>query len=641
MYGLKNMSSADSDVRRVVATVDARLKRSNDTMTPQSIAEAIYGLRSMNCESTEVRSILGTLCNKLYQVNASSWDAVSVSSILAGLQSMSVCDEVNGLLKAVSDVSFENSNASLQWGPEEISCAFWGLRNKSTDKSTEVLRILHHLTDLLKTANGFNGIHLSKIVFSMRQMKSSCPEVKAALRALSNVAKQNEINGEVFASCLFGLQNMSCGDAEVLDMMRALCDSAETEMTVNMTPLNIANAFYGLKSMSCECDEVRRVLLLLCDATIESQDSFDAQSLSTSFAGLRGCHDNCAEALDALRCLCERADKLRGALTPLQLTNMFSGLRGMSSANQDTRRLLHILGEKIKANPNIIDGDSIGEILYGMQRMNVEHPEVRATLSILCDRLHSKTASDESTCEFGIHSVGASLYALASISQIHLATTQDQSIGHIMDRMKSAGVIFHLVDRILDHGAQASMKFMNGTKTDGVTPHHLSNIMRSLNLLECFLPQLPSSSLENIRLIRSNMSIALSQSTDFHENNQSQMYLPSPLVESAYTALKKHFADRDSISVRFNDIMDHFECDILVKELADNSSGGEVKRIVNIEVEGHQHKLPVKRRFSFLRDSFLKSYHDIDIIRIHEPSSNLEKALERVVEDVSEKFKSR
>ena len=62
--------------------------------------------------------------------------------------------------------------------------------------------------------------------------------------------------------------------------------------------------------------------------------------------------------------------------------------------------------------------------------------------------------------------------------------------------------------------------------------------------------------------------------------------------------------------------------------------------VLNIEVESHQHCYPTKRRFSFLRDNYLKCKSNTDVVRVDHLSSNIDQSLAAVVKLVDEKMKS-
>ena len=676
LIGLKSMSMSSSheELLHMLEVLYLMIMRSSHTFSAQAFSQALYGLKNMNSESFEVRNLLCALIEKGNRSDmGTKVEALQIANALGGLQSMSSDDaEVRQLLGVITEKFFEGENdKEMEWNQDNLGRAIYGLKNMSSNHP-EVRQLLSHIgTRLSHVESPLTASQLSKVMFSLQKMRSSSPEVRNIVAVMGQHLHTVELDGQAVANCLYGLQNMSCGDAGVKDFMRQLCENIESSVTIVLSPQDIGNALYGLKSMSCEHEEVRRLLVLLCNAAVDCKQPFGAHALSTAFVGMRGCHDKHIEVTDMFFMLKQKLEAFKGTCDPLQVKNMFSGLRGMTSGSRDVQQILTMLGDKLKScsssgsGSGRINGAVVGEVLYGMQRMNVEHVEVRAVLNTVSELFPLVTSGEGSAMGatsgrrnntavgeevFDLYSLGAALYGLASISQIHLATTRDQSFGHIMDRMKSSGVIFHLIDRVLAHGAQVSSKFVLANPQSeadyallndiaGIPLSHSVTLLRSLNFIEMFIPQLPATSQENLRLIRSNINTKREDLLSLSQESHSP-YSPKPFLLPLVKELKSQLARHENVRIEVGSELESFETDITIKIYPDGGGYTLPVYVLNLEIEGLQHSYPTKRRFSFLRDTCLQNKPNVEVVRVHffDNSISTDKAIAAAVRKVTEKL---
>ena len=668
LYGLRSMSTSHDEVLRMIEVLHIMVMRSSHAFNGKSFADAVYGLRGMNSESFEVRNLLSALRGKLLQSDLGlSLDALQISKAVSGFQNMNGKDsEVRDLLEVLYDKCFKGKDKDIEWDLDTLAIAIYGLKNMSADchEATKLLSIFSERLDHIESP--MTAIQISKIMFSLKEQTCANPATRRIVGLLGERVGSVDLDGQAVANCLYGLQNMSCGDAEVKEFLRQLCDNIDSSTTVTMSPQDIGNALYGLKSMTCEDEDVRRLISILCDAIVMNKQNFDSQSLSSCFVGLRGCHEKHVEVADILALLRKKLEGFKGSFTQLQLKNIFSGLRGMTSNSKDVQHILGILTDKLKSCRDDIDGQVVGEVLYGLQRMNVEHANVLSILHVLSTLVPKLSTAESSGIRnttkrssntivgnenFDIYSLGASFYGLASLSQIHVASTQDQSIGHIMDRMKSSGLIFHLIDSILAHGAIVSSKFaLKSPQNDadyvvlddiaGLPVSHCKSLLRSLNFVEAYLPQLPSSSADNIEVIRSNLKNKIDKPLTPVDGDRLS-HPRNGALESIVETLRTHFESHPSVVITINEEMDSFDADITVTVCSPAEQRvTRPKYILNIEVEGQQHCYPTKRRFSFMRDTYLKKKNNIDVIRVHCNRDNLDDVISASVQLVNNNLNS-
>ena len=657
MYGLHSMSSNNCDVLHVMEQLRIMFARSSHMFDGQSLSDALYGLRNMTSDSCEVKNLLGTFAEKIRSSDfGEGLRHLHVAKALSGMQNMSGDDiEVQQVLEAIFQKCKSKLSKDTVWTPEYVGTALYGLKNMNSEQP-QVQKFLSYFYLVLSSIETpFTVVDVSKILFSMKEKNGNSFEIKNIIKIIGQQIKNVNLDGQAVENCLYGLQSTSCADPEVREFLQLFSDKIEATPALAMTPQEIANALYGLKSMTVNHEEVLKLLSVLCDATANCKYPFDAHALSTAFAGLRGCHDKHVEVTDMLFVLKQRLETFKGGFTPAQIKNIFSGLRGMTSRTKFVQQILLILSDKLNHFPNQLDLGVVSEVLYGMQRMNVEHAEVRSVLKVLNDRFplaeadSSKGIPGEGLNTDELYFLSASLYGLASISQIHLATTQDQSIGHIMDRVKSSGLIFHLIDNVLRKGAQYTsalqhqdyqMKRQVDVSFDAVDHNSISaSLLRALNFMEYGVPQLPSSSSDRINLIRSSVNNIMSRDiTASNIDREPDINLPRrKYLDMIFDELQQHFKNDTSVTLEKFSILETFDADIVVKVFSsdDGEHLSEPTHVLNIEIEGYQHNYPTKRRFAFLRDRYLQSMHDVEVHRIPFDQKDIENTVTVVINNVT------
>jgi hypothetical protein len=113
-----------------------------------------------------------------------------------------------------------------------------------------------------------------------------------------------------------------------------------------------------------------------------------------------------SEVRALLAVLAEKANKCWENLKAQEVGNLLYGLKRMNSDILETRNLLDAIVPKIAASPEILDAQAIGNSFYGMQNMKSDNPSVLGLLKVMADKV------SQSVAELDGQAMGNSLYGL-------------------------------------------------------------------------------------------------------------------------------------------------------------------------------------------------------------------------------------
>lgn len=113
-----------------------------------------------------------------------------------------------------------------------------------------------------------------------------------------------------------------------------------------------------------------------------------------------------SEVRALLAVLAEKANKCWENLKAQEVGNLLYGLKRMNSDILETRNLLDAIVPKIAASPEILDAQAIGNSFYGMQNMKSDNQSVLALLKVMAEKV------SQSVAELDGQAMGNSLYGL-------------------------------------------------------------------------------------------------------------------------------------------------------------------------------------------------------------------------------------
>ena len=152
----------------------------------------------------------------------------------------------------------------------------------------------------------------------------------------------------------------------------------------------LASCFYGLQSLSTsEADpEVLRLVDVLATITdsFKTSKSFTAQAVSNMLYGLQNLSTDFGEVRGLLRSLASLLQDFPGPeRLSAQGVGALYGLQGMGDC-LELRQLLRVLKPLVEAARDL-DGQAIGNALYGLQSMKSDALEVRELLEALARKV--------------------------------------------------------------------------------------------------------------------------------------------------------------------------------------------------------------------------------------------------------------
>ena len=120
-----------------------------------------------------------------------------------------------------------------------------------------------------------------------------------------------------------------------------------------------------------------------------------------------------APVLVVLSEIINKINASRAELNGQAIGNALYGLQGMDSSHTEVRQLLKALTTKINASRAELNGQEIGNALYGLQGMDSSHQEVRQLLKALNTKINASRA------ELNGQAIGNALYGLQGMDACH------------------------------------------------------------------------------------------------------------------------------------------------------------------------------------------------------------------------------
>jgi hypothetical protein len=150
------------------------------------------------------------------------------------------------------------------------------------------------------------------------------------------------------------------------------------------------------------------MLTCLASTVTSCSDTFDSLSIGLCFCALR--HLSAGEKEEEVkRVAVAMTAKVQGSTAELNgqyVGNALYGLQRMFSDSPELQALLSALTAKIQGSTAVLDRQTICNALYGLQRMSSDSPEVRALLSALTAKIR------DNTVELDRQAAGNALYGL-------------------------------------------------------------------------------------------------------------------------------------------------------------------------------------------------------------------------------------
>ena len=333
-------------------------------------------------------------------------------------------------------------SSSCYLNHQGIGLSLNGLQGMSSD-NPGTLVILSALLPLLEeSSDALNDKCVGMAVMGLRNMKNDNPQVQQLVSILTSKIKESTtpLKHSSFSSAMYGLRSLSDSDPIVAKLLEALCSKLPDDKDEHMTPATVAHCLAGLQSMGGNQAITRDLLTYFNSKLVVNEDNvYKIAWLSRSFQGLQGVlptidsnpdvkalvnkltagleslqmtneavsmddvgyllysfHNCTNESDDVNRVLATVTRLLRpeskprslGLASPKAMSMCMYGLKCMSSSNEVVCKLLGALRPRVSA----LDAQSVGNILFGMQRLSSTAPQVRAFIDTITPKIEQVNA---------------------------------------------------------------------------------------------------------------------------------------------------------------------------------------------------------------------------------------------------------
>lgn len=471
MYGLKNMSSNSIEVRSLISKLSEMITLCNENFRSDQIAKILYGLRCMRCDSIEIRHLLDIYNSKFISC-LDKLNDYSLSSAIIGLCNMtSDTKEVHMLLHLLNNLIDENMKVSgrlignVMYGlrkmsshhievqrllrflisslakydfvmsEKELSNAIYGLQSMSS-KDMEVRSLINEFTKRMESnVYHFSPQGIANAIYGLKCCSNDSNEVRLLLKQLLFQLKQSNITfkSQELANAFYGMQLMHCEDTIVLELLDELNSILRKSMdTIQLNGQEVACVLYSMQSFTNSKKEVCQLLESFANLIDKSEFMLTSDQISMALYGLKGMYfENVDESIyHLILTLTKEVMNCKDMFTIRNMSSIFIGIRFMGSNHRNTRRLIDVLASKIEidiststsSNTNTsipcVDSQFISNVLFGLQKMHSDYPEVKRLLRVMTQLIAS------SECSFTSQGIGNSIYGLKSLNSNVLEVQQ-------------------------------------------------------------------------------------------------------------------------------------------------------------------------------------------------------------------------
>lgn len=304
MFGLQGMSSSAYETRILVKQLALKIQQSHSVLDPQGVSNSLFGIQRMSSDCEEIRQLVHALAHKIEH----SWKLLGgqhLSNALFGMQCLcSTEKEVRYLLQVLHGkvCSCRDELSAKQW-----SYAIFGLRNMNSDHG-EVRNLVQAIAEKISVSTDTWTLqNLSLAMFGLQGMNSDADEVALLLNAFATkctaidfTSGDREFNFKMLGNCIFGMQRMSTNSLNLCTILKYLPNVLSTIASYKMPLENqlfstgiCANILFGLQNCSCTNQSVSQLLRFVSQSikSILANARKDVSNASPRFAQI---NDQCS-----------------------------------------------------------------------------------------------------------------------------------------------------------------------------------------------------------------------------------------------------------------------------------------------------------------------------------------------------------
>ena len=379
VYGLRQLRSADSVVRNLLSTLEARIAHCEEggRLDGQGVGMLLNGLQGLSTDHEEVPALIKAVSRIIRVSECGELNARSLSMLMFGLQNLrSDVPEVSELLVTITPLIRRCGGIVLT--ASQASLCLTGLRRMSS-AHTEVRDLVEALLPLLKRAEGsLSDKEAGLMMLGMRGLSGEEPVVRDLIPLVAHLLSTciDAPTGTGAAMLVAGLRCISGESRQEKDLiievarLLALCQRVDMRM-FNATMM--MKGLHRLSSRQAETQELVREVARLLSHCKETPTGDDVGSMLNGFHGMASEDDGVDALASALAAIIERATSNSGSRVSLDSVGLSLAVYGLQSCavpegGPGVLRLVRSVTSLLqiaKASGPTLDVRSAAQMVYG------------------------------------------------------------------------------------------------------------------------------------------------------------------------------------------------------------------------------------------------------------------------------------
>lgn len=442
-------------MRELLQALHGKLRKCSAHLKPEDVSNFLYGFKMMEETTPEVQEMLQLLGNKIARTEINYDVPFTPQQIVMSLHGIQKMESKSDLLRTIIKFLTRAIRCTeSRFSAFEIGYCFYSL--KSFDDSEPVVQeLILRLNEILVATmlrEKLLPTHISGALSGMRSMTAGSAELLAVIRNIGVCMQrcEHDFTGQDIHNCLYGINNLNCNSNEVKLLLRLIHERlVKKNGHCFMQPQEISGALYGLRSArSCNAS-VRGVIAALTDQIIRNREengpSFPVWAMSNMIYSL---DKKLIEWAEMRRLVGVLAEELQLTLqqpntlfTTKELGMVFYGVNSFySSDTVEFNSLIDLMCRVPAAHVGLIDGQCMGNMLYGLHSMSSRHNGVRNVLSAIAKKL------EESASEVLMlrgQAIGNALYGLQGMKSSEVEVRRLVTVMNgLIHREMAAGEVY-------------------------------------------------------------------------------------------------------------------------------------------------------------------------------------------------------
>jgi hypothetical protein len=432
-------------------------------------------------------------------------------------------------------------------------------------------------------------------------------------------------------NALQGMRNFRTEFEPVRHLMASVTEKIASCRNI-FTVHEIVYALNGMKNMSSDYEETLALAGSLVPHVVNCRDDFPKHMIGSALHGFQNCSSDRIEVRKLLHTLVPKIQCFTGYLGSEELSNTLCGLQSMSAQHDEVRAVLGALLPCIPKKLDDITSHQIGGIIYGLNTLlsgpSSAHKEVRELVGVVSNLINLNNGAVLKS-RITAKTINSALFAFLRLNSSY------------EEDMKLLCAFLPVIDLYVAM-FQAGEGMNDVLKRDPqMTVRDAADLLRSIHLFRYYHREQHSDILEIVKtrfdaleilamnfihsgnekvvLLRDNVSVCTNdelkkKGDGYKKENVSFTYVCNLLL--------KHSLPSNTYVVQKNTFLGGcFEADIVIHikspgHAESDASAQPLERIINLEIDGPSHNYPQRKKFSALRDTYIKEKLGVEVYRV-------------------------